>query len=329
MKAKYKVVVTDYEYPDLTQEQSVIRAVEAELVPTQCKTEEEVIAVVGDADGILNQYAPMTAKVMNTLKKCKIIARYGIGVDNIDVEAATKAGILVCNVPHYCLHEVSEHALALLLACVRRVPEINETVKQGQWSYKLHRPIYRIHGSILGIVGLGNIGRMVAKKVQNWGLKILANDPYIEDDVFGAHGAIRASFEQVLHESDFISAHVPLTEETQHMFSYEQFKMMKRSAYFINTSRGKVVNEEGLYKALEEACLAGAALDVMEKEPPASDHPLFRFSNVLVTPHIAWFSERSAEDLQRMAAEEVARVLKGEKPFSAVNPQAKDLVSST
>jgi D-3-phosphoglycerate dehydrogenase len=322
MSERLRVVITDYEYPDLSQEEKVLAAIGAELVPCQCKTEDEVIDMAADADGVLNQYTGITRRVLNALKKCKVIVRYGIGVDTIDIEAATEAGILVCNVPHYCLHEVSDHAMALLLSCIRKIPEITHTVRQGKWSYKLHRPMDRIHGSTLGIVGLGNIGRMVAKKAQPWGVRILANDPYIEDEVFSSHGAIKASFEQVLQESDFISVHVPLTAETYHMFSYEQFTKMKKTAYFVNTSRGKVLDEKGLCRALKEGRLAGAALDVMEKEPPDANHPLFEFSNVLITPHIAWFSERSAIDLQRMAAEEVARVLKGEAPFSPINPEA-------
>jgi D-3-phosphoglycerate dehydrogenase len=326
MNDKFKVVVTDYEYPDLGNEEKILGAIGAKLIPGQCRTEEEVIALAAEADAVLNQYTLMTPRILNALKRCKVIVRYGIGVDNVDVEAATRAGILVCNVTRYCLHEVSEHAIGLLLSCVRKFPEINDTVKRGQWSYRLHRPIDRMHGRTLGIVGLGNIGRMVAKKIQPWGLRLLANDPYIPDDVFPAHGATKASFEQVLQESDFVSAHVPLTSETHYMFSYEPFKKMKETAYFINTSRGKVVDENGLYRALKEKCLAGAALDVMEKEPPDHDHPLFDLPNVIITPHIAWYSERSSIDLQRMAAEEVARVLMGKEPISPVNPGAMDRV---
>lgn len=324
MKKPYKVVVTDYEYPDLDQERKVFGAIGVEFVAGQCKDEDAVIALARDADALLNQYAKLTPKVIEALENCKIIIRYGIGVDNVNVPAATKAGIMVCNVPTYGIHEVSDHVVGLFFSSIRKIPAMSETVKKGRWDCNLGRPIYRIHGKTLGLAGFGNIARMVAQKLAPWNLKVLGYDPFISESVFKSHGVEKTSFEQLLKESDFVSAHVPHTAETFHMFSYERFKQMKRGAIFINTARGPLVDEDGLYRALQEGWLAGAALDVMEKEPPDPDHPLLSLPNVIITPHMAWYSEESAVDLQRMAAEEVARVLRGEEPLWCLNREVRN-----
>jgi D-3-phosphoglycerate dehydrogenase len=323
-KPRFKVVVSDHYFPDLNPERQVLEPIGAEVVDAQCETEEEVIKAAGDADAILNQRFYMTPRVLNALKRCKIIVRYGVGVDNIDIEGATAAGILICNVPDYGMEEVSDHAIAQLLGLIRKIPSIDKTAKDGTWNYKWHTPIYRIKGSTLGIVGLGRIGRAVARKIKPWGLRVLADDPYIEDEIFAANGAAKASLDQVLEESDYVTVHVTLTDETYHMFSYERFKKMKETAYFINTSRGRVVEETGLCQALREGQIAGAALDVMETEPPGKGHPLYAFPNVIITPHIAFYSEQSVIDLKRMSAEEIARVLQGQPPRSPVNPIVMD-----
>ena len=324
MEKPYKVVVTDYEYPDLDQERKVFGAIGVEFVAGQCKDEDAVIALARDADALLNQYVKLTPKVIEALENCKIIIRYGIGVDTINVPAATKAGIMVCNVPTYGIHEVSDHVVGFFFSSIRKIPAMSETVKKGRWDCNLGRPIYRIHGKTLGLTGFGNIARMVAQKLAPWNLKVLGYDPFISESVFKSHGVEKTSFEQLLKESDFVSAHVPHTAETFHMFSYERFKQMKRGAIFINTARGPLVDEDGLYRALQEGWLAGAALDVMEKEPPDPDHPLLSLPNVIITPHMAWYSEESAVDLQRMAAEEVARVLRGEEPLWCLNREVRN-----
>jgi D-3-phosphoglycerate dehydrogenase len=324
MKKPYKVVVTDYEYPDLDQERKVLSAIGVEFVAGQCKDEDAVIALAKDADALLNQYTKLTPKVMEALENCKIIIRYGIGVDNINGPAATIAGIMVCNVPTYGIHEVSDHVVGLFFSSIRKIPTMSEAVKKGRWNCNLARPIHRIHGKTLGLAGFGNIARMVAQKLAPWEMKVIGYDPFISESVFRSHGVEKASFEQLLKESDFVSVHVPHTEETYHMFSYERFKQMKRGAIFINTARGPLVDENGLYQALQEGWLAGAALDVMEKEPPAPDHPLLNLSNVIITPHMAWYSEESGVDLQRMAAEEVARVLSGAEPLWCLNREVKN-----
>jgi len=324
MKKPYKVVITDHDYPDLDQERKVFGAIGVEFVAGQCKDEDAVIALARDADALLNEYAKLTPKVIEALENCKIIVRYGIGVDNVNIPAATKAGIMVCNVPTYGIHEVSDHVVGLFFSSIRKIPAMSETVKKGRWNCNLGRPIYRIHGKTLGIAGFGNIARMVVQKLAPWNIKVLGYDPFISESVFKSHGVEKTSFEQLLNESDFVSAHVPHTAETFHMFSYERFKQMKRGAIFINTARGPLVDEDGLYRALQEGWLAGAALDVMEKEPPDPGHPLLSLPNVIITPHMAWYSVESAVDLQRMAAEEVARVLKGEEPLWCLNREVRN-----
>jgi len=324
MKKPYKVVITDHDYPDLDQERKVFGAIGVEFVAGQCKDEDAVIALARDADALLNEYAKLTPKVIEALENCKIIVRYGIGVDNVNIPAATKAGIMVCNVPTYGIHEVSDHVVGLFFSSIRKIPAMSETVKKGRWDCNLGRPIYRIHGKTLGIAGFGNIARMVVQKLAPWNIKVLGYDPFISESVFKSHGVEKTSFEQLLNESDFVSAHVPYTAETFHMFSYERFKQMKRGAIFINTARGPLVDEDGLYRALQEGWLAGAALDVMEKEPPDPGHPLLSLPNVIITPHMAWYSVESAVDLQRMAAEEVARVLKGEEPLWCLNREVRN-----
>jgi D-3-phosphoglycerate dehydrogenase len=324
MKKPYKVVITDHDYPDLDQERKVFGAIGVEFVAGQCRDEDAVIALARDADALLNEYAKLTPKVIEALENCKIIVRYGIGVDNVNIPAATKAGIMVCNVPTYGIHEVSDHVVGLFFSSIRKIPAMSETVKKGRWDCNLGRPIYRIHGKTLGIAGFGNIARMVVQKLAPWNIKVLGYDPFISESVFKSHGVEKTSFEQLLNESDFVSAHVPHTAETFHMFSYERFKQMKRGAIFINTARGPLVDEDGLYRALQEGWLAGAALDVMEKEPPDPGHPLLSLPNVIITPHMAWYSVESAVDLQRMAAEEVARVLKGEEPLWCLNREVRN-----
>ncbi|UCF92669.1 MAG: C-terminal binding protein [Desulfobacterales bacterium] len=321
-KEKLKVVVTDYEYPHLDEEKRVFDRIGAELIGGQCQTEDEIISLAAEAQGILNQYAQMTPRVLQALPQCRVIVRYGIGVDTIDIPAATQAGVMVCNVPLYGIQEVSDHVIGLLLACIRKLQAMNALVRNGVWDCNQGRPVYRIHKRTLGLVGFGNIPRMVAQKMKPWELRILAYDPYVSDEVFGSYGVVRAPIDELLGESDYVSSHLPLTPETQHFFSYERFKQMKKGAFFVNTARGGVVDERGLTRALQEDWLAGAALDVMEKEPPDPHNSLINLPNVLITPHFAWYSVESAIDLQRMAAEEIARVFQGENPWWCLNPAA-------
>ncbi len=315
------VFVTDYHFPDLSIEQEVVERAGAKLEAGQCVTAEELLNQATDATVLINQYAQISAEVITALPKCRGIVRYGIGVDTVDIPAATKVGIMVCNVPNYGLHEVSDHTIGLLFGCIRKIPYMSSETKSGVWDCNKARPIRRISDSTLGLAGFGNISRMVAAKMAPWNLRVLVYDPFVDEKVLEEHGAARVSFDELLAESDYISSHLPLTAETKNIFNYDTFMKMKRGGVFVNTSRGGVVDEHGLCRALDEGHLAAAGLDVMVKEPPDPENPLLRRENVILTPHSAWYSEDAAQDLQRMAAEEAVRIMKGEPPHSCVNPE--------
>jgi len=313
-----KVVITDCDHPSVEIERTILNEIDPEFILAHCTTEDEVIETARDADGIINQYAPFTRKVIESLKRCKVIARYGVGVDNIDVEAATEYGIIVANVPDYCVDEVSTHTMALILACARGITLLNGKISEKIWDFTLAKPLFRTEGKTLGLFGLGRIAKMVAQKASGFGFKIIAYDPYVPkvDD-----GIELVGFSKLLSDSDFISIHAPLTVETRHSFGENELKVMKKTAYLINTSRGPVINEKDLHIALKERWIAGAALDVMEKEPPDWKEPLLKLDNIMITPHISFYSEESYVELKTKVAESVRSVLKGELPRAMVNPQ--------
>lgn len=318
---RFKVVICDYEFPNVDNERRVISQLDdVEFIPAQCKTEQEVIELTKDADGVINQYSKLNERVINSMQKCKVISTYGIGVDKIDVEVATKKGIYVCNVPDYCINEVADHAIAMLLALARQLFAMDRNTKSGVWGYKhVKTPIYRIEGKTVGVLGFGKIPRNLVKKLQAFDVNILVYDPYVDKETAEKFGVKKVELNELLEKSDFISIHTPLTPETRHMIGEEQFKKMKPTAYLINVGRGPIVDEKALYKALKERWIAGAAVDVLETEPIAPDNPLLELENIIITPHAAWHSLESLAELQTKAAEEVVRVLKGEKPRSAVN----------
>ena len=315
------VAVTDYVFSSLEPEQRVLAPLGVELRSQQCRSEEEIIALAREAEGVLNCYAKMTARVIESLTRCKIIARYGIGVDNVDLAAASKARILVTNVPDYCVDEVSDHALTLLLALARQVVSADRAVKAGAWDVVAHARIRRLRGHTLGLLGFGKIAKALASKVQPLGMKVIVYDPYLEPAAIAAHGAEAVNFERLLAEADAISIHVPLSPETRNLIGERELARMKPTAFLINTSRGGIVDEQALALALKEDRLGGAALDVLSVEPPPADHPLRQAPNIILTPHLAFYSRESVVELQTKAAEEVARALKGEPPRSPVNPE--------
>lgn len=317
----FKVYVTDYEYASLDEEKTVLEKIGAKLIPQQCKTEEEIIQHCTDADGLLNQYAPITRKVMKALPHLKVICRYGVGVNTIDLDAATEFGICVLNVPDYGVDEVSNHAFALLIACARKLTLLHQQVQDKGWDYKISKPIYRLSGQKLGLLGFGRISRALAKKAQAFNLKLLVYDPFIKESDAASLGAKRLSLEEVLTEADFISVHVPLTKETYHMLGEKEFGMMKNTAIIINTSRGPLIDEAALAKALTHKQIAGAGLDVTEEEPLATSSPLLGQSNVIITPHVAWYSEQAEIDLKTKAAQGIADVLAGYYPAALVNQE--------
>lgn len=315
------VAATDSVFPSLEPERRVLDPLGVELRAGQCRSEEEIIALAGDADGILNCYAKMTARVIAGLGRCRIIARYGIGVDNVDVDAATRAGILVTNVPDYCVDEVSDHALALFLALGRRIVAADQRAKAGSWDVLAHAGIRRLRGQTAGLIGFGKIARAVAAKVQALGMRVLAFDPFLDPEMIARHGATAAALDRLLAEADVASVHVPLTPETRGLIGERELARMKPTAFLINTARGGIVDETALAAALEAGRLAGAALDVLGQEPPPADHPLRRAPNVILTPHMAFYSREAVVEQQTKAAEEVARALRGEPPRSPVNPE--------
>jgi len=320
---RYKVVHTDaHPHQVIEEERKELDKVHAKLILSVCKTEDEVIEAARYADAIMSVFSPLTRRVMESLQNCKVIARYGIGVDNIDVEAATDSGIIVANVPDFCFEEVSNHTIALILACAKKLTFLNNGTKQGHWDH-CPEPMGPIYGQTLGLVGCGNIGRTTAKKAQCFGLRILGYDPYVDESTAKGYGITLVSLPQLLKESDFVSLHTPLNKETRHLIGEQQLKLMKSSAYLINTARGAVVDELALIKALNEGWITGAGLDVFEEEPIAPDNPLLKMDNVLVTPHSASYSDVSFATLRRRVGEAIVSVLSGQWPRSLVNPAVK------
>ncbi len=317
--SQYRVVVTDYVFPHLETERSILGEIGADLVAMQARSEAELAEAVEPADGLLVCYAPVTRRVIERAQRCRVIARYGIGVDNVDVAAATERGIVVTNVPDYCVEEVSDHALALLLACARKVALLDRGVRAGRWEARDAVPIRRLRGQVLGLVGFGKIPRLLAAKARALGLAVLACDPYLDAATCEAHGARKVELGELLDQADFVSVHAPLTPQTRGLIGEAELRRMKPTAYLINTARGPIVQEAALLRALEEGWIAGAALDVLESEPPPAGHPLLRAPQVVLTPHVAFYSEESLQELQRKAAEEVARVLTGQPPRYPVN----------
>jgi len=304
-------------------EKRELEKIGAELIITQCHTEEELIKATKDADALLNIGVPITRKVIENLKKCKIIGRYGIGVDNVDVKASTERGIMVVNVPDYCIDELSTHTLSLLLSCARKIVEANELVKNFNWGFKKVGLIHRLSTQKLGLVGFGNSARAVSCKAKSFGLSIFAYDPYVSAKVIRGYEAIPVELNQLLKESDFVSIHTPLTKQTKYLFNQKKFKIMKRTAFLINTARGAIIKEKDLYKALTQGWIAGAALDVLEHEPPDKDNPLLKLPNVIITPHIGGYSEDSSRNVKVKLVKEVIKVLSGSNPRSIaiVNPE--------
>ena len=323
-----KVVICDYEFPNVDPERQALSSVpNLEFIPAQCKTEEELIELTKDADGVLNQWNHLTKNVIENMKKCKVIATYGIGTDKIDVDTASKKGIYVCNVPSYGTNEVANHAFSMILACSRQLVQYDKLIREGKFGYPtLGKKLYRVEGLTVGVVGFGKIPRNLSRKLMDaFNMKVLAYDPFITEEFAKECGATKVDLETLMKESDFISVHVPLTRETKYMINEKMLRLMKPTAYLINCGRGAIVKEDDLVKVLKDNVIAGAAIDVFEVEPITPDDPLLQFDNVIVTPHSAYYTEESLYALQYGAAAEVAKVLNGEEPVSAVNRKDVDV----
>lgn len=314
-----KVYVTDYEYATLEPEKRGLNKIGAIMIPKQCKTEEDVIRECKDASGLIDQYAPITRKVMESLPDLKVVGRYGVGVNTIDVDAATELGIQVLNVPDYCMDEVSNQAVSLMLACHRKLNILNSQVHHNGWDYKIAKPIHRLQGQTLGLLGFGRIPKMVAQKAKAFGLNIIAYDPYVTPEVGLQYNVTILPLKDVLQKADIISVHVPLTKDTENLLNEQTLSWMKPEAIVINTSRGPLIDEKALYHALKDKKIGYAGLDVTVQEPIQKDNPLLTLDNVIITPHVAWYSEEAELELKTKVAQGVADVLSGKNAKYLVN----------
>ncbi len=319
--ASFHVTVSDSVFPNLDPARQVLATIGAELRMADTPTPDGIVAAASSSDALLVTYAKITADMIRTMPKCRVISRFGIGVDNVDIDAATASGIVVTKVPDYCIDEVSDHAMALLLAVVRKIPSSSARTHGGRWEMKAVVPIHRLRGSVLGLAGFGRIPQLVAPKAQAFGMKVVAYDPFSPADAFSRAGVEQVDLPTLLATSDYISVHTPLTPETRGLFNRETFAQMKRGAYIVNTARGPIIDEAALAEALDSGQIGGAALDVMTQEPPPPS-PLFGRDNVIITPHTSFYSEESLVELQVKAAQEVVAVLSGRPPRNPVNPEA-------
>lgn len=315
----FRVLITDYAWPDLEIEAAILAEVGVEIVVAPNGTAQEIIALAADVDAILACWKQVPPAALDVAPRCRIVSRYGIGLDNIPVAHATELGIVVSNVPDFCLDEVAEHTLALIFACARRImPQIAMT-KQGVWNQSLARGLPRLRGQVLGLVGYGNIAQAVAERARALGLQIVAYTPRLAADALAPWGRATNDLGELLAVADYVSLHLPATDATRGLINADALAKMKPSAYLINTARGAIVDEAALLAALESGQIAGAALDVLAVEPPAADHPLLHHSRVIATPHVAFYSEAATVDLATKAARHVAQALRGQVPDRVVN----------
>lgn len=318
--SRFTVVIADDRYASYREEEEVLREVDAEVRVFRSGTPAEAKKAFASADGILVNLYPMTGEVIDSLPGCRVISRYGVGYDNVDVEAATRKGIWVTFVPDYCFEEVADHALALLLCCIRKIGYKDRMVRQGRWNTHKDQPCYRVEGKTLGILGYGNAAHTLLRKVSGFGFgRVLMCDPYVRASTIKAAGAVPVDLPVLMAESDYISVHVTLTPETRHMIGREQLALVKPGAILVNTARGPVLDESALAEALASGRLGGAGLDVFEKEPLPAESPLRNLDTVVFTDHAGWYSEESMVELKTKAARNVAAVLGGDRPPYPVN----------
>jgi len=328
---KPRIAIVNSPHPNWDYEKKELGQL-AEIEVVRCGSYEELFSLCGDADILMVgdiKHIPLTREVLKKLPKLKLISVYGVGVDTIDLESASELGILVANAPEYGVEDVADHTLALMLSLLRRIPMLDNELRGRGWDsiranikdLKERFGVFRrLSSLVVGLIGFGRIGRAVAKRLQPFGCKIIAYDPYIPDHIFQQQRVQRSSFEGLLSSSDIISIHVTLSKETYHLLDEKAFQLMKDGAMLVNTSRGEVVDEEALIKALKSGKLSGAALDVFEKEPLPKDHPLIKIPNVILTPHIAWYSEEAMMEQKRETVLNVKEFLLGRKPPYLVKP---------
>ena len=308
------VVVTDSPFPSLDPAKKALEDANAEVVQAPSSSEEDIIKAAEYADAILVTYAKLNENILRSLKNCKAIGRFGIGVDNIDLKVAGELGISVNYVPDYCLDEVSDQAMAMIISMARKIPQSNKLVQSGRWEMPAVVPMYRLRGKTVGLIGFGNIPRLMTPKAQAFGFNVIASDPYAPKEQFEKYGVESVSMDELYERSDFISVHAPLLPETKGLVNKDAFKKMKDTAIIVNTARGPLINEKDLIEALDKNEIGGAGLDVVETEPLPENSPLIGRDNVILAPHTAFYSVEALEELQTKAASDVARVLNGEEP---------------
>ena len=314
MKNGPLVVVTDSPFPSLDPAKKALEEANAEVVQAPSSSEEDIIKAAENADAILVTYAKLNENILRSLKNCKAIGRFGIGVDNIDLKVAGELGISVNYVPDYCLDEVSDQAMAMIISMARKIPQSNKLVQSGRWEMPAVVPMYRLRGKTVGLIGFGNIPRLMTPKAQAFGFNVIASDPYAPKELFEKYGVESVSMDELYERSDFISVHAPLLPETKGLVNKDAFKKMKDTAVIVNTARGPLINEKDLIEALDKNEIGGAGLDVVETEPLPKNSPLIGRDNVILAPHTAFYSVEALEELQTKAASDVARVLNGEEP---------------
>jgi D-3-phosphoglycerate dehydrogenase len=327
--SRFEVVIANSEFPDGNLEQEILGKIGATVKKFQAHNAKELQRITRSAHGILCTYdAPFTKEVISNFENASVIVVSAVGYDNIDVKAATEKGVVVCNVPDYMTFEVAEHTIALILALIRRIPLADRFVRAGEWpaygplSWARLRPLSHLDGKVAGIVGFGRIGRQVAERLQAFRMRLIAYDPYVSKSDAAERGVELVSLHTLMKESDVIAVNALLSEETRHLIGDRELRLMKQTAVIVNTSRGKIIDQTALVQTLVDQRIAGAGLDVLEREPPDANDPLLKLENVILTPHVASTSEKSYSELRRMAAEEVGRVLLGERPRHPVNPEA-------
>ncbi|GAA5431020.1 C-terminal binding protein [Haloarcula japonica] len=317
----YKIVVSDTKVMDGETRAAVLDAVDATVETTGAKEPSAVARAVKGADAlIVDAGTQVTAEVIDAADSLKVVGRAGIGVDNIDVRAAVDAGVTVVNVPDYSVEEVSTHAFALMLACLRKIPMFDRSVKSGEWEWSTGQPLHRLAGSTVGLVAFGKLARRFAAKLRGFDVDVIAYDPYVPEYPMGDLGVESVTFETLLTDSDVVSLHAPLTDETRGLIDANALDRMRDDALLVNTARGGLVDETALYDALVSGDLGGAGLDVRESEPPGASS-LHDLDSVVCSPHVAWYSEESRVELTRTVAEDVVRVLRGEDPENPIDPE--------
>ncbi len=317
----FKVVLTEHGYASTDCEREIVERAGGEFICAEQLPPPETLRLCETADGILCRRQEITRELIARFRRCKVIVRYGVGTDNVDTAAATEAGIIVGHVPVYCVDEVTTHTFALLLACVRQVVTVQKKMETGAWDVHRGEPLYRLEGKTIGLVGLGNIGQGMARKLRGWGLRVLASDPFVDSQKANALDVELVGFRALCEQSDFISLHVPLLPETRHLINAESLGWMKRGVVIVNTARGPLIDLKTLLKALDAGQVAWAGLDVFEEEPLPPDSPWRSHPRVVISDHTAWYSEESQRQLQRIAAQEAVRVCTGGLPESLANPE--------